>query len=161
MLIDLDEQHKVLKSFAKYKSPWPDGWTVEFFIHFFDLVCMELLNMAEAFQKNGNIPRAINSTFIALIPKKYESDTFMDFRPISLCNITYKLILKIIAKCLKSTLSIHTSEEKYGFLQNRLVHDAVATTQECLHSIHMRKMEAIFMKADLKKYYDSIYWAFL
>lgn len=32
-----------LKSFAKDKSPSPDGWTVEFYLHFFDLVGPDLL----------------------------------------------------------------------------------------------------------------------
>jgi hypothetical protein len=43
----LEEIRKVLKSFKVDKSPGPDGWTVEFFVHFFDLVGEDLLNMVE------------------------------------------------------------------------------------------------------------------
>lgn len=91
--------------------PWPDSWTVEFFIHFFDLVGPDSLLMAEESKIRGHILEAINSTFIALIPKKKELESFKDYRPISLCNIIYKFISKIIAVQLKSTLSTYISQE--------------------------------------------------
>lgn len=53
------------------------------------------------------------------------------------------------------------SGEQYGFLQDRLIHDVVATTQECLYSIHTNKLEVIIMKVDLKKTYDCVDWTFL
>lgn len=37
----------VIKSFKKEKSPGPDGWTIEFFIHFFYLIKKDLLAMVE------------------------------------------------------------------------------------------------------------------
>ena len=39
---------------------------------------------------------SLNSTFITLIPKKDSLDTFYDFRPISLCNLVYKMVTKVI-----------------------------------------------------------------
>lgn len=39
----------------------------------------------------------LNSTFIALIPKKSDVDSIVDFRPISLCNVIYKLVSKTIS----------------------------------------------------------------
>ena len=41
---------------------------------------------------SGNVPKSINTTFISFIPKK-----IADFRPISLCNVIYKLIAKVVA----------------------------------------------------------------
>jgi hypothetical protein len=77
----------------------------------------------------------MNSTFIALIPKKNDPITFEYFIPISLCNLIYKLVSKIIKNRMKQALSKAISEEQFGFLFNRKIHDAVGTAQEGLHSI--------------------------
>ena len=70
---------------------------VEFFLAFWDLVGLDVLAMVEEVCLHGVISGALNSTFIALIPKKDKPATFYDFHPISLCNLIYKVISKIIA----------------------------------------------------------------
>jgi hypothetical protein len=45
---------------------------------------------------SGKIMGAMNATFISLIPKKNNLITFEDFRPISLCNLVYKIVSKIM-----------------------------------------------------------------
>lgn len=100
-----------MKSFQKDKCPGPDGWSVDFFIHFFDLFKAEILNMAEESRINGYINHFITSTYIALIPKKTLSTSFSEYRPISLCNVLYKTISKIIAIRVRNVLSQHLSPE--------------------------------------------------
>jgi hypothetical protein len=114
-----EEVLEVLKGFTKDKSPGPDGWTVEFFLHFFDLVAKDLLEVVEESCLSGEVNRSLNSTFIALIPKVNGPATFGDFRPISLCNLCYKIISKIIAKRIRLILSRTLSEEQFDFLKGR------------------------------------------
>ena len=63
---------------------------------------------------------ALNSTFLALIPKKIAREDLGDFRPISLCNFVYKVITKTIANRLKLELSKGLSMEQFGFLQKKV-----------------------------------------
>lgn len=98
----------------------------------------------------------LNSTFISLIPKAVDPQKFADYRPIALCNMLYKITSKIIANRIKGILSANISNEQYGFLQGRSIHDAIAIAQEVLHSMHSDKKEAIVMKVDLHKAYDSL-----
>jgi hypothetical protein len=156
-----EELWEVLKLFAKDKSLGPDGWTVEFFIHFFELVGDDLLEVVEDSRIRGEVVRALNSTFLALIPKVNKPTSFDDFRPIYLCNLCYKLIAKIIANRIKPILSRSLSEEKLGFLKGRQIQDAIGTTQECLHSIKMKNMKDLVLNLDLKKAYDCINWDYL
>ena len=70
---------------------------MEFFLAFFDILGTELVNMVEASRLEGRVTPSLNSTFIALIPKKEKPFSFADYRPISLCNLVYKLISKVAA----------------------------------------------------------------
>lgn len=77
---------------AKDKSPEPDGWPANFFLHFFDLMGSDLVNLAETVNLSRHIPGFIKSTFLTLIPKIQKPFYFYDYRPISLCNVIYKMM---------------------------------------------------------------------
>eukprot|EP00253_Pinus_taeda_P016842 PITA_16842 len=156
-----EELLSAMKSFKKDRSLGPDGWPIEFFIHFYDLFKSDLLHMVEASRMSGNIHSALTSTFIALIPKKQGSASLHDYRPISLCNSLFKIISKIIAERLKPTLNQFISRNQHAFLKDRNIWDAVAMTQECLFSMATNNTEAAIYKIDLKKAYDCVDWSFL
>lgn len=113
------ELEGVLKWFKRDKSPGPNGWPIEFFIHFFELMANDLLIMIEDSRVRGQIYDGFNSTFIALITKSDHPSGFQDYRPISLCNCIYKIISKIIANQIKPFLSDHIAKEQFDFLHHR------------------------------------------
>jgi hypothetical protein len=86
--VTLPEIKNILHKFKKDRSPGPDGWTSEFFLHFFDLVGEDLLQMVEDSRIKGKVIGSLNSTFLVLIPKQQHTLAFSDFRPISLCNLS-------------------------------------------------------------------------
>ena len=147
---------KDLKLFNKDKAPGRDGWPVEFYLFFFDLLKNELLSAVDTTRVTGIIPASLNSTFIALIPKKDNPQTFADFRPICLCNLLYKLISKVIAVRLKPFLDSGISRQQYGFLKNRQIIDPIGIVQESLHSIKTKNLCAFLLKIDLIKAFDRV-----
>jgi hypothetical protein len=84
---------------------------MEFFSSFFDLVSEDMVQMVKESRRYKNIPGCLNSTFLALIPKENNPTTFGDYRPISLCNLCYKLISKVISNRIKPIMSHGISEE--------------------------------------------------
>lgn len=90
----MGELEYTLKWFKKDKSPGPDGWFVEFYTAFFEILGEDLLKVIEECRILGRMYEAFNSTFIALIPKSNNPNSFNDFRPISLGNGIYKIITK-------------------------------------------------------------------
>ena len=82
---------------------------------------------------SGTIPDSINSTFIALIPKIKDPRKVSDFRPISLCNVVYKLIAKVLVNHLKLILPYVVSDSQSAFLSGRLITDNVLVAFETLH----------------------------
>ena len=133
--INASEIRDVLDHFKKDKSPGPDGWTVEFIVCFFELFEKDLVALVDDIRVNGKVPGILNATFIALIPKTDKPLTFDDFRPISLCNLVYKIITKILSNRMKPILSKRITKEQFGFLLGRHISEAVGITQEALHTI--------------------------
>ena len=93
-----------LQSFQRDKILGPDGWLVEFYLGFYEIIGGDFLKVVEESRKEGFIHPPLNSTFIALVPKKDSPGKFQYFIPISLCNCLYKIISKNIAKRLKDVL---------------------------------------------------------
>ena len=159
--VTMEELEGTIKWFKKEKSPGPDGWTIEFYSAFFELLGGNILKVVEESRTSGSLYNAINSTFIALIPKSDNPSSFDDFRPISLCNVLYKIISKIIANRIKPILSRHISPQQFAFLENRQIHEAIGSAQEAIHSIWTKHLKCILLKIDLSKAFDRVSWLYL
>jgi len=65
------------------------------------------------------------SSYLPLVPKESNPSTFNGYRPIALCNPSYKVIKKIIANRIKAVLPIIISENRGGFVPNKKIIDNV------------------------------------
>ena len=70
--------------------------------------------------------RSVNSSIIALIPKKGSPKIVDDYRPISLLNYTLKCITKILSKRLQSVILQLVHANQYGFIKGRTIQDCLA-----------------------------------
>eukprot|EP00253_Pinus_taeda_P008490 PITA_08490 len=159
--VTMEELESTIKWFKKDKSPGPDGWTIEFYLAFFDLLGQDMLRVVEESRTSGSLYHAINSTLIALIPKPDSPSSFDDYRPISLCNCLYKIISKIIANRFRPILSKHIAPQQFAFLEDRQIHEAIGAAQEALHSIWEKNQKCILLKIDLSKSFDRVSWLYI
>lgn len=115
-------------------------------------VVLNLLN-------DGSFDDQINYTYIVLIPKVKNHVKVSEFRLINLCNVRYKLVLKVISNRLKKILPTIVSNSQSAFIPKRLITDNVIVAYETLHSMksrHKEKEGVMALKLDISKAYDLI-----
>ena len=113
---------------------------------------------------SGVVLESLNSTFIALIPKVKHPKKAVDFQCISLCNVVYKLISKVLVNRLKNFLASAIPESQSAFLSGRLISDNVLVAFETLHYLKRKtngRMGQMVLKLDISKAYDRVEWEFL
>ncbi|KAL2225785.1 UNVERIFIED_CONTAM: hypothetical protein Sindi_3018100 [Sesamum indicum] len=77
------------------KAPGPNGYSSGFFKAAWPVVGTEVTRAVLNFFTTGKLLKQVNSTLLALIPKVHNPMTVGDFRPISCCNVLYKIIAKL------------------------------------------------------------------
>lgn len=105
----------------------------------------------------------LNHTFITLIPKR-DNPNFVDhFRPISLCNVLYKFITKILSNCLNPLLDRIVSPFQSAFIPGRTMIDIVICSHEIMHDINQNRDKPclIAIKIDIVKAYEKVEWGVL
>ena len=99
----------------------------------------------------------------ALIPKVDSPEFLKDFRPISLCNVSYKIITKMISNRLRPVMGKLVGQHQCSFIAGRQSSDNIIIAQEVIHSMRIKKGQTgwLAVKVDLEKAYDRLDWSFI
>eukprot|EP00253_Pinus_taeda_P023626 PITA_23626 len=143
------------------KAPGLDGFTIHFYKVCWDIIKYDLQKMVRGFMNKAKVGGSTNSTYLALIPKDSNPETFAKFRPISLCNASYKILAKLLANRIKPLLPRIVSSAQGGFVEGRHILDNVIQVQETIHSSKQRKEKGMLIKLDMANAFDRVNRSFL
>eukprot|EP00253_Pinus_taeda_P025817 PITA_25817 len=143
------------------KAPGPDGFIVAFYKTHWEIIKKDYIRMEKNFFSKCKMGSNIKSTHLALIPKDTNPQSFDRFRPISLCNVSYKIITKILANRLKTILPSIISENQGGFVPRRHITDNVILIQEAIHNSISRNEKGMIIKLDMANAFDRVNHSFL
>lgn len=102
-------------------APGPDGFSGVFYTTVWEIIKEDFCSAVQAFFQGFPLPRGMSSSLITLIPKVQTPVSFNDFRPISLCNFSYKVISKILSERLAPLLPSIISKEQGAFIKGRFI----------------------------------------
>jgi hypothetical protein len=156
-----DEFKKALFDMDPDKAPGPDGFSARFLQACWQIVEKDLLKMVQKSQNTQRIGGITNSAFLSLLPKEKGANNFNRFCSISLCNIGYKIITKVIENRLKCILPKIIPENQGGFIQGRQIVDNYILVQEAIHSSLRQKEKGMVVKMDLENAFDRVNHSFL
>lgn len=158
-----EEVEKALFMMHPGKAPGVDGFNAGFFQRHWDTLKGSVTAAVLGFLNGGEMPEEINQTLLVLIPKVMNPQDLAQYRPISLCNVLYKICSKTLANRLRGILDEVVSEEQSAFVPGRLITDNVLIAYECIHYLRNKKGKsgACAIKLDMAKAYDRVEWEYL
>jgi len=106
-----------------------------FFQKFWDSIGNDVSSAMLPILNGHPIPPKLNHTFVALIPKKPRPEHISEYRSISLCNMVYKLVTKVVANRLKPLLHSIISDTQGAFAQGSLISDNILIAFEIMHAM--------------------------
>lgn len=162
--ISTEEVGDALFQIGPLKAPGPDGFPARFFQRNWGVLKEDVTKAVMKFFEDGVMPEGVNETVIVLIPKGNDPKNIKDYRPISLCNVIYKVISKVLVNHLRPFLDELISESQSAFVPGRMITDNALIAFECFHKIqHSRNPRDNYCayKLDLAKAYDRVDWGYL
>lgn len=157
-VISNEEIKQAIFAMGSLKAPGEDGFPALFYQGNWEIVGPNLCNFVkQAFHYPCQI-KDVNKTLLVLIPKVPQPVSIKQFLPISLCNVNYKTIPKVIVGRLKTILPYIISPNQASFVPGRYIRDNIIIAQEIIHSMRIMKAKKGFMtiKVDLEKEYDRL-----
>nr|KYP46237.1 Transposon TX1 uncharacterized [Cajanus cajan] len=155
----ISEFKTALFSMHSDKSPGPDGLNPGFYKRFWDLLGPEVFAAGTHWLEQGEFPPQLNNTNVVLIPKTANPTSMKDLRPISLCNVIYKILFKVLANRMKPLLNQCISPEQSAFVENRSILDNVLVAIELIHHMKCKKngrTGEVALKIDINKAFDRV-----
>ena len=114
---------------------WSGRYAFSFsFQNYWQLVGCNVTQSILHFLNSTSLPNHLNYTFITLIPKVKNLKLVSKYKLISLCNVLYKKISKVLANRLKKILPQIITKHQSAFTKSCLISDNILVAFEALQS---------------------------
>ncbi|KAL0294302.1 UNVERIFIED_CONTAM: hypothetical protein Sangu_3221500 [Sesamum angustifolium] len=160
--ITADDVKNAIFDIEEDRVPGLDGFPSGFFKAAWPVVGAEVTAAVKDFFAMGKLLKQVNATLLTLIPKVIAPSLVADFRPISCCNVIYKIITKILVHRIREVLDKLISPSQNAFVPGRSISENILLAQELFSGYNQcRFPPRCALKVDLRKAYDTVEWDFL
>ena len=157
--ITLGEVEKAIENLKPGKSPGPDGLGAEFYKAFKDQVAPFLhCVFSEAYLLNA-LPPSFLFTHTILIPKSEDREKLRSvgaYRPITLTNVDYKVLMKVLADRLQGVISLIVGPHQTCGIKGRSIVTNVHVARSILECCDAMERRVAVLQIDLKKAFDRV-----
>lgn len=130
--ISLEEIQEVIKAMANEKSPGLDGLPIEFYKDNIDWIVEEIFLFYNDAFENGSLGNNVNRGVIKLLPKAGDRSLVKNWRAITLLNLSYKIIAKLLARRIAEITKNIVSVNQTGFIKGRYILENLITSWEAM-----------------------------
>jgi hypothetical protein len=113
----------IVRRMPSDKAPGPDGFNGLFMKRCWQIIKSDFYKLCQDFYMGTTNLECIKTSFITLVPKIDSPKIVSDYRPISLMNISLKLITKIMADHLQAVIIQLIHRNQYSFIKTRTIQD--------------------------------------
>ncbi|GBG70935.1 hypothetical protein CBR_g8236 [Chara braunii] len=165
--LDLDrpitkvEAEEALKAMANGKTPRNDGLPTEFYRQHWNLLGDDLIEIYNEMQMGGKLPESACGGIISILFKKGDTSEIRNWRPISLLNVSYKILAKVMARRLGRYLSDLMEDDQTTFVRGRSIYENIVTAVEVLEVVSEEDLEVNVLLLDMEKAYDQVNWSYV
>ena len=97
-----------------------------------------------------------------LIPKEdINLSDLKNWRPISLLNLDYKILSKILAKRLEQFLPNLIHSDQTGFVRGRYIGQNIRLSSDIMEFSNNKQLSGILLFVDFEKTFDTLEWSFI
>lgn len=160
--ISHEEIINAINQMSKNKSPGSDGLTVEFYCQFYNDLRNVLMKLFNSIENEGTLSRSMKCGVISLIyKKKGDRRSLKNYRPISLLQVDYKILARIMANRFKTVLPNIISVDQTCCIMGRDISNNVANVRDIIELIERDNLEGYIIKIDQEKAFDRVSHAYL
>lgn len=149
----IQEFDRAVKELAVGKAPGPDGVLVEFFKLFWELIRVDYFAMINLAIVENKLLSEVTRGLISLLHKGEVRRRLTNWRPITLLNVAYKLLAKVLQLRVQPVLMEVISSDQSAFLPLMFILDNILLTHKTIDWADHTGQPLIFLKLDFSKAY--------
>ncbi|GBG88894.1 hypothetical protein CBR_g48506 [Chara braunii] len=139
--ITVEETRQTLKYMAKGKSPGVDGLTVEFYMANWETLGRSLVEVYNEVLTDARLGKGMTHNIISVMFKKGDKAEVRNWQPISLLNVSYKILAKTLARRIARYLPSLIEKDQGAFVQGRSIFNNIVTAIETLEIVQREGLD--------------------
>ena len=160
-LLTSPECHAALLGMSHSKTPGSDGFPMEFFVSFWDILGLDLVRILNVAFESGQLSTSQRRGLIIVLYKKGDRLEMKNFHPISLLNVDYKIVTRAISgRFLGVTGTVLDYDQTCG-IPGRTISANLMLIRDLIEYVDRADMPLALLSLDQEKAFDRVDWGFL